>query len=112
VADRNRRQTDWASGQAACLRLAAEQRLAPRELGPSTLVRLILVGVRVLALPDIPREIAKHGCEVMVASTAGGGRLPQLAAADDAPESLTLGLHRGRGAAHERGAFIFDQATT
>jgi len=100
------------SGQAVGLRLAGERRLTPRVLDPSTLVRLILVGVRVLALPDIPCEIAKHGCEVMVASAAGGGRLPELAAADDATESLTFGLHRGRGAAHERGAFIFDQATT
>ena len=73
---------------------------------------LVLVGVRVLALPDIPRQVAKHCGEVMVAPAAGGGRLSQLAAADDATESLTFGLHRGRGAAPKRGALVFDQATT
>jgi hypothetical protein len=75
-------------------------------------VCLVLVGVRVVALPDIPRQVAKHGCEVVVAPAAGGGRLPQLAATDDATESLTFGFHRGRGAAPKRSALIFDQATT
>ena len=75
-------------------------------------MRLVLVGVRVLALPDIPRQVAKHRGEVMMAPAAGGGRLPQLAAADNATESLTFGLHRGRGAAPKRGALIVDQATT
>ncbi len=64
------------SGQAVGLRLADAGRFAPRVLGPSTLVRLVLVCVWVLALPDIPRQVAKHGCEVMVAAAAGGGRLP------------------------------------
>ncbi len=63
------------SGQAVGLSPRA-RRLAPRVLEPSTLVRLVLLHVRVLALPDIPRQIAKHGCEVMVAAAAGGGRLP------------------------------------
>ncbi len=48
----------------------------------------------------------------MVAAAARGGSLPQLTAADDATESLTFGLQRGRGAAPKRGAVIFDQATT
>ena len=69
-------QTDQTSGQAVGLHLAGERRLAPRVLRPSTLVRLVLLCVRVLALPDIPREIAKHGCEVVVAAAARGGRLP------------------------------------
>ena len=75
-------------------------------------MRLVLLDVRVLALPDIPRQIAKHGCEVMVAAAAGGRRLAQLTAAYDATKSLTFGLNSGRGAAPERGALIFDQATT
>jgi len=75
-------------------------------------VRLVLLGVKVLALPDISRQVAEHGGVVVVAPAAGGGSLPQLAAADDATESLTFGLQRGRGAAPKRGAVIFDQATT
>jgi hypothetical protein len=63
------------SGQAVGL-LAGARRLAPRVFGPSTLVRLVLLDVRVLALPDVPRQVAKHGCEVMVAAAAGGRRLP------------------------------------
>ena len=73
---------------------------------------LILVGVKVLALPDISRQVAQHGGVMVVAAAAGGGSLPQLAAADDATESLTFGLQRRSGAAPKRGAVIFDQATT
>jgi hypothetical protein len=75
-------------------------------------VRLVLVGVKVFALPDIPGQVPKNGGEVVVAPAAGGGRLPQLAAADDATESLTFGFHRGGGAAPKHGALVFDQATT
>ena len=45
---------------------------------------LVLVGVRVLALPDIPRQVAKHRGEVMVAAAAFGRSFAQLAAADHA----------------------------
>ena len=61
----------------------------------------ILLGVKVLALPDISGHVAEHGGEVVVAAAAGC-----------ATESLTFGLQRGRGAAPKRGAVIFDQATT
>jgi sugar (pentulose or hexulose) kinase len=64
------------SGQAAGLHRRRALRLASRVLDPSTFVRLVLVGVRVLAFPDIPRQVAKHGGEVMVAAAALGGRLP------------------------------------
>lgn len=76
-------------------------------------MRLVLLGVKVLALPDVSRQVAEHGGEVMVAAPAGGGRLPKLAAAHDATESLACGLlQTERGAAPKRDAVIFVQATT
>jgi hypothetical protein len=64
------------SGQAVGLGLRGPRRLAPRVLDPSTFVGLVLLGVKVLALPDVSRQVAEHGGEVMVAAAAGGGRLP------------------------------------
>jgi hypothetical protein len=66
-------------------------------------VRLILLRVNVVTLPDVPRKVAEHCDEVMVPAPAGGGSLAKLAAAHDAPDG---------GAAPKRGAVIFDQATT
>jgi hypothetical protein len=60
-------------------------------LGPSTLVRVFLLGVNVLAFPDVPRQVAEDANEVMVAAATFRGCLPKLAAADNATESLTLG---------------------
>jgi len=55
-----------------------------RVLGPSTFVRIFLLGVKVLALPDVPPQVAKHGGVVMVAAPTRRGGLAKLAAADDA----------------------------
>jgi hypothetical protein len=38
-------------------------------------VRLVLVDVKVLALPDVPHEIAEDGGVVMVTAAAGSGGL-------------------------------------
>ena len=84
---------------------------AARVLGPCTLVRLFLVGVRVLALPNIPLEVAEDAGVVMVAAATGRRDLPKLAAADDPTESLTHGVPAERGAAPKRDAIIFDQTT-
>ena len=75
-------------------------------------MRLFLLGVNVLALPHVPRDVAEHGGEVVVAAATNGRSLPQLAAADDATESLPLRLPPESGAAQERGALILGQATT
>jgi len=103
---------DRTSDQDVGLRQDFARRLAPRVFDPSAFVRFVLLGVRVLALPHISRQVSEDCGEVMMASAAGGGRLPQLAAADDATESFTFGFKRGGGAAPKRGAVIFDQATT
>ena len=72
---------------------------------------LVLLGVTVLALPDVPRQVAEDAYEVMVAAATGRGCLPKLAAAHDATESLTLGLPPERSAAPKRGAVGFRQTT-
>ena len=59
-------------------------RRTPRVLGPSTFVRLFLLGVKVLALPNVPLQVAEHGGVVMVAAPTGRGGLAKHAAADDA----------------------------
>jgi hypothetical protein len=74
-------------------------------------VRLFLFGVRVLALPDIPLEVAEDAGVVMVAAATGRGDLPKLATADDATESLTHRVPPEGGAAPKRDAIIFDQTT-
>jgi len=74
-------------------------------------VGLVLIGVTVFALPDVPRQVAEDTCEVMVAAATGRGCLPQLAAANNATESLTLGLPPERSAAPKRGAVSFRQTT-
>jgi hypothetical protein len=80
--------------------------------GPSTLVGLVLLGVNVVALPDVPREVAEDAGEVVVAPAAGGGSLAQHAAADDATESLVPGMQiRAGGAAPRRGAISIGQTT-
>ena len=78
-------------------------------LGPSAFVRLVLPGMNVLALPDVPREVAEDAGVVMVAAATGRPRFPKLAAADNRAESLTWGMPPDRGAAPKRGAIIFDQ---
>jgi len=47
-------------------------------------MRLFLPGVKMLALPDVPPQVAKHGGVVMVAAPTRRGGLAKLAAADDA----------------------------
>jgi hypothetical protein len=47
-------------------------------------VRLFLLGMKVLARPDVSRQVAEHGGVVMVAAPPGRGGLAKLAAADDA----------------------------
>ncbi len=74
-------------------------------------MRFFLVGVRVLALPDVPGQVTQHAREVMVAASAGRGCFTKLAAADDSTESLALGLLNKRGAAPKRGAVIRRQTT-
>ena len=75
-------------------------------------MRLVLVGVTVLALPHVPRYVAEHGGEVMVAAAAASRSLAKLAAADHAAESFALGSEPGWGAAQDRGALSSRQATT
>ena len=71
---------------------------------------VFLLRVKVLALPDIAREVAEDAGEVMVAPPTGRWGLPKLAAAHDATESLLRGgLLERRGAAPKRGASVFDQ---
>jgi hypothetical protein len=74
-------------------------------------VRFVLPGVRVIALPDVPHQVAEDTGEVMVAAATARGRFPKLAAADYATESLTLGIPPESGAAPKRGAISFDQTT-
>jgi hypothetical protein len=81
-------------------------------LGPSTFVGLVLLGVYVVALPDVPREVAEDAGEVVVAAATCGGSLAQHAAADDATEPLVLWMQiRAGGAAPKRGAISFGQTT-
>jgi len=47
-------------------------------------MRLFLPGVKMLALPDVPPQVAEHGGVVMVAAPTRRGDLSKLAAADDA----------------------------
>lgn len=47
-------------------------------------MRLLLLGMKVPARPDVPRQVAEHGGVVMVAAPPGHGGLAKLAAADDA----------------------------
>jgi hypothetical protein len=91
----------------AGLRLRGERRRTPRVLGPGAFVRLFLLGVKVLALPDVSRQVAEHASVVMVAATTGCGYLPKFAAANDATESLTRGVPPGEGAAPKHDAIIF-----
>lgn len=74
-------------------------------------MRLFLLGVKVLALPDVPFEVAEDAGVVMVAAATGRGDLPKLAAADDTTEPLTHRVPPERGAAPKRDAVIFDQTT-
>lgn len=74
-------------------------------------MRLFLLGVWVVALPDIPLEVAEDAGVVMVAAATAGRYLPKLAAADDATESLTHRVPPEGGAAPKRDAIIFDQTT-
>ena len=75
-------------------------------------MRVFLLRVKVLALPDIAREVAEDAGEVMVAPPTGRWGLPKLAAADDATKSLVCArLVERRGAAPKRGASVFDQTT-
>jgi hypothetical protein len=59
-------------------------------LGPSAFVGLVLLGMSVLALPDVPREVAEDAGEVVVAPATGSGSLAKHAAADYATEPLVL----------------------
>jgi hypothetical protein len=45
-------------------------------LGASTLMRLFLPGVKVLALPDVPLEVAEDAGVVVVAAATGRMGLP------------------------------------
>ena len=47
-------------------------------------MRIFLLVVKVLALPDVPPQVAEHGGVVMVAAPTRRGGLAKLAAADDA----------------------------
>lgn len=98
------------SGQEVGLGLPVELR-APRVLSASALVRLFLLGVKVLALPDISLEVAENASVVMVAAATRCWDLPKLAAADDATEPLTHRVPPEGGAAPKRDAVIFDQTT-
>ena len=75
-------------------------------------MRLVLVGVRVVALPHVPGNVAEHCGEVMVAAATDGRSLAKLAATDHASESFSLGSEPGWGAAKDRGALSSRQATT
>ena len=75
-AQNRRSEPDQALGRPVGLRLQDARRLAPRVLDPSTFVCRILLGVKVLALPDISGHVAEHGGEVVVAAAAGCGSLP------------------------------------
>ena len=75
-------------------------------------MRLFPFAVQVFALPHVSDEVAEDAGVVMVAAAAGRGGLPELAAANDATESLTPGITRGGGAAPKRGAISFGQTTT
>jgi hypothetical protein len=61
-------------------------------LGPSTFVGLVLLGMNVVALPDVPREVAEDAGEVVVAPATGSGSLAKHAAANDSAEPLVLCL--------------------
>jgi hypothetical protein len=74
-------------------------------------VCVLLLRMRVLALPDVPGQVAKHSGEVMVAPATGRGDLAKLAAADYAAESLTLSPGVERGAAPKRGAWLLGHRT-
>ena len=54
-------------------------------------MRLVLPGMNVLALPDVPLEVPKDAGEVMVAAATRRGSFPKHAAPDDAAESVDLG---------------------
>ena len=76
-------------------------------------MRVFLLRVKVLALPDIAREVAEDAGEVMVAPPTGRWGLPKLAAAHDATKSLVRDrLPKRWGAAPKPGAHVFDQTTT
>jgi hypothetical protein len=77
------------SGRPGDLRLRCDED-APRVLGPGTFVGLVLLDVNVLALPDVPREVAEDAGEVVVAPATGGGSLAKHAAAHYAAEPLVL----------------------
>ena len=73
-------------------------------------MRVFLLRVKVLALPDVAREVAEDAGEVMVASPTGCWCLPKLAAVHDATKPLVRArLFKRRGAAPKRGASVFDQ---
>lgn len=74
-------------------------------------MRLFLLGVWVVALPDIPLEVAEDAGVVMVSAATACRDLPKLAAADDPTESLTHRVPPEGGAAPKRDAIIFDQTT-
>jgi hypothetical protein len=74
-------------------------------------VRLFLLGVKVLALPDVPRQVAEHAGVVMVAAATGRGGFPELAAANNATESLARSMPPEGGAARKRDAIIFFDQT-
>jgi len=81
-------------------------------LGPGTFVGCVLLGVNVVALPDVPREVAENAGEVVVPPATGGGSLSEHAAAHYAAEPFVLWMqtHAG-GAAPKRGASSFGQTT-
>ena len=83
--------------------------LASRVLSPGTLVSSILLGVKVLTLPDVPAQVAEDAGVVMVAACAGSWFLPKHATADDSTESLVRCMPPEGGAAPKRDALIFGQ---
>ena len=72
-------------------------------------MRLFLLMVKVLALPDVPPQVAEHGGVVMVAAPTRRGGLAKLASADDAAQTLVKG--GDSGAAPKRSSIIFGQRT-
>ena len=73
---------------------------------------LILVGVAVLALPDIAHQVAQDTGEVMVAPATPRWCNPKLAAGNDATEAFVgSGQLELSGAAPKRGASVFAQTT-
>ena len=96
-------------GQSVGLRLGAQRVLSPRVLGPGTLVSSILLGVKVIALPDVPPQVAEDAGVVVVATCAAGRLLSEHATADDATESLMRCVPPEGGAAPKRDALIFSQ---